>query len=137
LSQAQGAVAADPTSALKTLSIAQSKLGDVQKNHPLDDTQKRQVAKLQEELVTQVRTAIGTYNQNAKILVLPCSTTSTNPIENTTTHTSPQTITWAQDAKGAPVLYTLAQDTSLYQIDSQSKMLGPLLPAKTAPHFLS
>jgi len=137
ISQAQKAVAANPTSALKTLTRAQSKLGDVQKYQQLDDRQKQQVTTLQNELVTQVRAAIVAYNQNAKILVLPCSTTSTNPIENTTTHTSPQTIAWAQDAKGAPVLYTLAQDTSLYQITSQNSLVGPLVPAKTAPNFLS
>ena len=132
--------AVDPTSALKTLSTAQSNLRDVQKNHQLDGTQQQRVTQLQDNLVTQVKAAISAYNQNAKIFVLPCSDTSTHSINNTSTQTISQSIAWAQDPAKNLVRYTLAQDGALYQVNNQFGLvssLSPLAPAKTPPHFLS
>jgi len=131
---------ADPTSALKTLSTAQSNLLNVRKNYQLDMTQVQRVTKLQDELARQVKAAISAYNQNAKIFVLPCSGTSTHSINNTSTQTNSQSIAWAQDPAKNLVLYTLAQDGVLYRVNSQYGLvssLSPLAPAKTPPHFLS
>ncbi len=136
----QSSVAADPTSALKTLSSAQAKLRDVQKNHQPDGTQLQRVTQLQTELVRQVKAAISAYNQQAKIFVLPCSATSTHSINNTSTQTNSQSIVWAQDPAKNLVRYTLAQDGVLYRINSQYGLVSSLssqAPAKTPPHFLS
>jgi serine/threonine protein phosphatase PrpC/Flp pilus assembly protein TadG len=136
----QSSVTTDPTSALKTLSTAQSNLRDVQKNHQLDETQIERMTQLQDKLVVQVKAAISTYNQKAKIFVLPCSDTSTHSINNTSTQTNSQSIAWAQDPAKNLVRYTLAQDGVLYRVNSQYGLvssLSPLAPAKTPPHFLS
>ncbi len=139
ITRVQGDVA-DPTSALKTLSTAQSNLLNVQKNYQLDMTQVQRVTKLQDELATQVKAAISAYNKKAKIFVLPCSDTSTHSINNTSTQTNSQSIVWAQDPAKNLVLYTLAQDGVLYRVNSQYGLvssLSPLAPAKTPPRFLS
>jgi serine/threonine protein phosphatase PrpC len=136
----QNSVAAGPMSALKTLSTVQATLRDVQRNHQLDGTQLQRATQLQNELVTQVKAAISAYNQQAHIFVLPCSHTSTHSINNTSTQTNSQAITWAQDPAKNLVLYTLAQDGVLYRVNSQYGLVSsvsPQAPAKTPPHFLS
>ncbi len=114
----------DPTLALNKLASAQNTLNNVQKNHQLDDTQEQRYKDLQGDLVAKVKAAIGSYNQHAHIFVLPCTNSSTTPIDTTSTHTYPQSIAWAQDAKGAPLLYTLAQDNGLYQLNSQYSLVS-------------
>ncbi len=114
----------NPASALNALATAQNRLRDVQKNYQMDQSQQRQSTQLKVELVTQVKAAIANYNQGAHIFVLPCANTSINPIDNTSTHTYPQNIAWAQDPKGAPVLYALAQDYGLYQVNSQYSLVA-------------
>jgi hypothetical protein len=130
----------DPTSALKALSTAQKWLGDVQKNYQLDGAQMQRVTNLQDLLVMQVKAAIATYNQNASIVVLSCPS---NPINNVSTQTHPQSIVYAQYAKSVPpFLYTLAQDKSVYKIEinnqnSQYGMVSSLPPGTPSPIFLS
>jgi serine/threonine protein phosphatase PrpC len=136
LTKAQASVAANPTVALTALSTAQKTLSAVQKNDQLNGTQMQRLDQLQGELVSQVKFAISTYNQNAKIYVLPCNSI-TKPIENTSTQTSPESITFTGGLKGMPFLYTVAQNTSLYQINSQYGMVSPLAPGKNTPHFVS
>jgi hypothetical protein len=129
-------VPSDPASALKTLAATQNKLAEVQKNYQLDGTQQQRVANLQHELVTHVKTAIIKYNQGAKIFVLPCSNSSTHPINNGSTLTYPQSIAFAADPKGNPLLYTLAQNNGLYEINSQSGLVSPPFSSgKSTPHF--
>jgi serine/threonine protein phosphatase PrpC len=128
----------DPASALKALAVAQNKLTDVQKNYQLSRTQQLQVVNLQQELVTHIKAAIIAYNQQAEIFVLPCSNTSTHPINNGSTLTSPQSIAFASDPKGVPLLYTLAQNKGLYQINNQYGLVSsPITSRKSAPHFVS
>jgi serine/threonine protein phosphatase PrpC len=126
----------DPTSALKTLSTAQKTLVDVQSNHRLDGAQMQRVTDLQDQLVSQVNKAIFTYNHNANICVLNYSS---NPIDTASTHTSPQSIAFAQNTKGAPFLYTLALDNRVYEINNQNSQYGMIsaLPPGTSPMFLS
>jgi serine/threonine protein phosphatase PrpC len=131
-------VPTDPTSALKTLAIAQNTLADVQKNYQLNGAQQLQMANLQQKLVTHVKAAIIAYNIQATIFVLPCSNTSTQPLNNGSTLTYPQSIAFAADPKGAPFLYTLAQNNGLYEINSQSGLVSPpLTSGKSSPHFVS
>ncbi len=126
----------NPASALNALATAQNRLRDVQKNYQMDQSQQRQSTQLKVELVTQVKAAIANYNQGAHIFVLPCANTSINPIDNTSTHTYPQNIAWAQDPKGAPVLYALAQDYGLYQVNSQYSLVARIASNATS-HILN
>src|SRR5262249_40548050 len=105
----------DPASALNALSTAQKTLSDLQNHHQLDVAQQQRIAKLQDQLVRQVNVAILAYNQHANIFVLDCVS---KPINNGSTDTSPQSIAYAQNAQGAPFLYTLAQNKGVYQINS-------------------
>jgi serine/threonine protein phosphatase PrpC len=131
-------VASEPAPALKTLAAAQNTLADVQKNYQLNGTQQQRVANLQQDLVTHVKAAIIAYNQQATIFVLPCSNTSTHPLNNGSTLTYPQSIAFAADPQGAPLLYTLAQNNSLYEINSQYGLVSPSLTSgKSSPHFVS
>ncbi len=131
-------VASEPAPALKTLAAAQNTLADVQKNYQLNGTQQQQVANLQQELVKHVKAAIIAYNQQATIFVLPCSNTSTHPLNNGSTHTYPQSIAFAADPHGVPLLYTLAQDNGLYEINSQYGLVSPpVTSGKSSPHFVS
>ena len=137
LTRAQAHVHTDPALALTTLSTTQKMLSDVQKNDQLDGTQMQLVAQLQGELVTQVRAAITTYNTSAKISVLPCTNSTSHLIENTSTQTYPQSIASVKDPHGEPLLYTLAQDSGLYRINSQYGMVSPMAPGKPSPRFVS
>jgi len=126
-----------PSSALKTLASAQTALADVQKNYQLNDAQMQRVTQLQSDLVSHVQSEISAYNQNAKIYVLPCSNTSTHPLNNGSTLTYPQSIAFAADPKGVPLLYTLAQNNGLYEINSQNGLVSPFTSGKSSPHFVS
>ena len=121
---AQTDISGNPASALNKLASAQNTLNNVQKNYQLDDAQKQRYTQLQDRLVAQVKAAIVNYNQDAQIFVLPCANSSTSPIDTTSTHTSPQTIAWSQDAKDTPLLYTQAHDNGLYQINSQYSLVS-------------
>jgi serine/threonine protein phosphatase PrpC len=123
----------DPASALKTLSIAQKSLGDVQSNHQLDSAQMNRVADLQDQLVSQVNAAIAFYNTTASITVLPCLS---KPVNNSSTQTHPQSIVYGQNAKSEPFLYSLAQDNNLYEINKQNSMVSSMQPGKSSS-FLS
>jgi serine/threonine protein phosphatase PrpC len=126
----------NPASALNALATAQNRLRDLQKNYQMDQSQQQQLTQLKVELVTQVKAAVANYNQGAHIFALPCANTSINPIDNTSTHTYPQNIAWAQDPKGAPVLYALAQDYGLYQVNSQYSLVARIASNATS-HILN
>jgi serine/threonine protein phosphatase PrpC len=121
----------DPVVALKTLSMAQKILSDVQKNF-LDDGQNRLVTQLQGDLVEKVKATILAYNQNAGITLLSCTNTATYSIQSASTN-NPQGIARAQGPKGPPFLYALAQDNGLYQVEvnsnSQYNLVSRLNPA--------
>lgn len=125
-----------PSSALKTLASAQTALASVQKNYQLNDVQMQRVSALQNELVSHVQRAISAYNQNAKIYVLHCNGT-THPIDNTSSHTTPESIAFADGLKTIPFLYTLGLNNFLYQITSQYGMVSPLAAGKIIPQFVS
>ena len=122
-----------PASTLKTLSITQKTLTDVQKNYQLNDVQMQRLAQLQNELVGNVQGAITAYNQEAKISVLPCNSSS-HPIDNTSTNTSPESIAFADGSTNNPFLYTLGLDNHLYRINGQYGMVSPIT-GKVTPQF--
>jgi serine/threonine protein phosphatase PrpC len=134
LNRASGYLAVNnPTLALTELAAAQKNVRDVQKNHQLDSGQQQQLATIQDSLVTQVKNAIVSYDQQAHIFVLPCTNTSSTPIN---AGTNPQSIVWAQGAKGASILYALGQDSGLYQVNNQNGLLSRI-PSNANLHILN
>jgi hypothetical protein len=138
----QAAISSNPTSALKAFSTAQNMLIDVQKNPQLDVAQSQRISQLNVKLVKQVKLAISVYNNNAKISVLPCSNTTTNPIDNTSSKAIPVSIAFAGGLKSTPFLYTLAlnnqsQNVELFQINNHYGMVSPLAVSKNTPQFVS
>jgi serine/threonine protein phosphatase PrpC len=124
------------SSALKSLASAQIALANVQKNYQLNDAQMQRVAQLQSDLVSHVQHAISAYNQQAKIKVLNCNGAS-HPIDNTSSHTSPESIAFVDGLKAVPFLYTLGLNNLLYQINSQYGMVSPLAANNTTAQFVS
>ena len=126
-----------PTSALSTLATTQKTLAEVQNNYQLNDGQMQRLAQLQNELVSHVQTAITTYNQESKINVLPCNST-TYPIDNTSTHTLPGSVTFAGGTKSSPLLYALGGDSQLYRFNNQNgqySMVSPFPAEKINSQF--
>lgn len=124
-------------SALSTLAAAQKSLTAVQNNYQLSDSQHQQLTQLQHELVGQVQTAITRYNQEAKISVLPCNSTS-HQIDNTSTHTIPESIAYADGNTSNTLLFTLGMDTHLYRFNDQNgqySMVSPFPANKTNAQF--
>jgi serine/threonine protein phosphatase PrpC len=132
--QIMNVTSASPVSALNTLATTQKTLVDVQKKYQLNDAQMQRLTQLQNDLVGHVQIAISDYNQQAKINVLPCNSTS-HPIDNTSSNTSPGSIAFADGFTSNPFLYTLGLDNRLYQINSQYGMESPLPNGKTIPQF--
>ena len=125
-----------PSSALEALATTQKTLANVQNSYQLNDAQKQRLTQLQKDLVDNVQRAISAYNQQAKIYVLPCNSTS-NPINNTSSNTSPESIAFADGFTSNPFFYTLGLNNLLYQVNSQYGMVSPLPPGKTIPQFSS
>ncbi|HXZ04776.1 MAG TPA: Stp1/IreP family PP2C-type Ser/Thr phosphatase [Ktedonobacteraceae bacterium] len=123
-----------PSSALKTLALAQTSLANVQKSYQLTGAQMQRLTQLQQELVDHVQQAISAYNQAAKISVLPCNSTS-YAIDNTSSNTSPESIAFADGFTRNPHLYTLGLNNLVYQVNSQFRMVNPLPAGKTMPQF--
>jgi serine/threonine protein phosphatase PrpC len=122
-----------PSTALKTLATTQKALTDVQNNYHLNDTQMQRLTQLQNQLVGNVQHAISAYNQEAKINLLPCNSSS-HPIDNTSTNTSPESIAFADGFTSNPFLYTLGLDNHLYRINGQFGMVSPMT-GKVTPQF--
>ena len=125
---------ASPGSTLNALATTQKELVDVQKKYQLNDVQMQRLTQLQNDLVGHVQIAISDYNQQAKITVLPCNSTS-HPIDNTSSNTSPGSIAFADGFTSNPFLYTLGLDNRLYQINSQYGMEIPVPNGKSIPQF--
>ena len=125
-----------PALTLKTLATIQNKLANVQRSYQLSSTQMQRLTQLQNDLVGHVQNAISTYNQEAKINILPCNSSS-HPINNTSSNTSPQSIAFADGFSSTPFLYTLGSNNLLYQVKSQYGMVSPLPTNKTISQFSS
>jgi serine/threonine protein phosphatase PrpC len=125
-----------PASTLKALATIQTTLANVQKSYQLNSTQMQRLTQLQNDLVGHVQNAISTYNQEAKINILPCNSSS-HPIDNTSSNTSPQSIAFADGSTSNPFLYTLGSNGLLYQIKNQYGMVSPLPTSKTISQISS
>jgi serine/threonine protein phosphatase PrpC/uncharacterized protein (UPF0333 family) len=125
-----------PASTLKTLATIQNKLANVQRSYQLNSIQMQRLTQLQNDLVSHVQNAISTYNHEAKINILPCNSSS-HPIDTTSSHTSPQSIVFADGSSSTPFLYTLGSNSLLYQVNSQYGMVSPLPTSKTISQISS
>jgi serine/threonine protein phosphatase PrpC len=127
----------DPALALQYLSSAQSTLRALPQTQTLDSTQVGQLTSLQNQMVAQVKTAIGQYNKKNNIFTLPCSSTGTSPINATDLTTiQPQNIIAVQNGKGPGIsLFTLGKDGSVYQIANQSSLVSILSKSSTSNYI--
>jgi serine/threonine protein phosphatase PrpC len=120
-----------PAQALQDLSNAQSTLKALPQT--LDSTQNSQLATLQNQMATQVQAAIGQYNEENNIAVLPCSGYGTNTVNTGSVNIQPQNIVAVQNGKGPGYsLFTLgvtSETGTIYQITNQSSLL-PILPGE-------
>lgn len=118
MAQAKNALSSNnTTAALKLLSNAQKDLRNVQSSGSLSDAQRQKFNTTQSDFISTVQNAIATYNQQSSITVLPCAIGSSNPVNNGSTNTQPETIATLHDNSGKVFRYTLADDHNLYQID--------------------
>lgn len=119
INRAQGEVGTNPSQALKDLANAQSTLRDLQKNHQLDSNQSSQLSSLQNQMVTQVKSAIAAYNSSSKIFTLPCNSSFSTPVNPPNPTIQATSLASVQYAKGS-VLFTLGADGALYQLNGNT-----------------
>lgn len=122
LNQANGELVNHPTQALQDLATAQQQLYTLQN---LDANANARLTSLQTQLVTETKTAITTYNQGAKIALLPCTNTTPNTLNANTAGAQGQTATVLQLQKDGPVLYyILGMDGNIYQLISSGNQFN-------------
>jgi len=135
LDQARETLTKDPARALQNLSQAQKQL---QKTHGylLDAGSQTRLTTLESQLVSETKTAITTYNQTAKIALLPCP--GSPPTSNGTPDI--QALILAQIKKENIFTYALGQDGKVYQVvtsSNQFTLINPTSPVKEGTRFLS
>ncbi len=119
IDQAKTAVAQDPATALNRLASARTNLLAVQ-NTSLSDTQHAQFETLQRSFTSTVQSAITAYNQHAKIVPLPCASTSSTAITGGSMPVQAKALTIIQDTAGKNSLsYVLGDDKNLYQLTAE------------------
>ena len=113
----------NPAQALQQLSAAQAILLALQHN-ALTDTQKTQVqALLNGKFADEVKVAIASYNTQSMITPLPCTSTSTVPVDVGGTNTLPGSIATLESENGTKLFsYVLGQDKNLYQLTANNTL---------------
>ncbi len=115
INQAGSEVSTNPAQALQNLSSAQQQLQNVQKNYALSASQAATLTNLQNQLVSETKTAITTYNKQANIAALPCTSTSARPDSISGPGTQAQEVTAIQ-GNGSTAYYALGKDGKIYQM---------------------
>ncbi len=137
IASAQAENGKDPARALQDLSTAQSTLKALPQT--LDDNQTGQLTSLQNQMVEQVKTAIGQYNKLNNIAILPCNSTNISPVN--AVNTQPQNIVAVQNSKGTGTsLFTLTlgkngSNGSVYQINDQLSLVSVLPNSPTSSYI--
>ncbi len=121
LTQAQREDITNPGDALSKLAAAKKILAGIQTS-----AQSQQVTTLRSTLVTVTKTAITSYNTQSNIVALPCTTTSSVPLNTGNTNTHANTLAAVTDQKNNVFLYGLGDDGFLYQINSTQNLVNPL-----------
>ena len=116
ITRAKSEESSNPALALQHLASAQKTLQGLLSSQ-LSDTQRTQVTRLlRGDLTTTARAAIHTYNQQALVTVLPCSSVSTaTTINDGSTGTHAQRLATVQN-----MTYALGQDGKVYQLKQLS-----------------
>ncbi len=119
IDQAKAAVTQDPATALNRLASARTNLLAVQ-NTSRSETQHAQFETLQRSFTSTVQSAITAYNQHAKIVTLPCASTSSTTITSGSMPVQAKALTTIQDTAGKNSLfYVLGDDKNLYQLTAE------------------
>ncbi len=118
ITQASGELANRPAQALQDLATAQQQLRTLQN---LDANASARQTSLQTRLVTETKTAIITYNQDAKIAQLPCTNAAPTTLNASTTGTQQQTATVLQ-SNNSDLYYTLGQNGTIYGLVSANSL---------------
>lgn len=136
LGQARETLTKDPAGALQSLSQAQKQLQQAQ-GYTLDAATQTRLTALQNQLVSETRTAITNYNQTAKIALLPCA--GSPPTSNGTPDVAALALAQIQ-IKEDVFTYALSQDGKIYQVATSSNQFT-LTNSISSPdkdtHFLS
>ncbi len=110
INQANRETTQNPVQALRDLATAQQKL-ETLKGYDLSGTNS-QFTSLQNQLVSNAKTALQLYNQNGKITVLPCNSSSPTSTLTANTAGTLAVIT----LNNSPLTYTLGQGGQIYQL---------------------
>jgi serine/threonine protein phosphatase PrpC len=110
ISQANTEASRNPAQALQNLSQAQQKLQNLQKNYSLSSSANSQLISLQNQLVSEAKTAITNYDQAARITLLPCTTSTPSTLNQGIA----QTLALLQNSG----YYALGQNGQIYQLNS-------------------
>ncbi len=119
INQASSEISSNPVQALQNLSDAQQQLQNLQKNYTLNTSDTSKLVNLQNQLVSETKTAIMAYNQKANITTLPCTSTSARPDSVNTSGTLAQAVASIQ-SNGSTAYYALGQDGKIYQLIQSS-----------------
>ncbi|HLX56812.1 MAG TPA: Stp1/IreP family PP2C-type Ser/Thr phosphatase [Ktedonobacteraceae bacterium] len=125
ITKAKNEVATNPAQALNDLSSAQ-------KNLPASGGNQ---ASLQNELVTQVQTAIVNYNSLAKIQTLPCSASASNIINPSTQLQSIAAVQYAKNTALFALGQGTSQSSSIYQLNNQHNLVSSLQGSATSSYI--
>ncbi len=119
IDQAKAAVTQDPATALNRLASARTNLLAVQ-NTSLSEAQHAQFETLQGSFTSTVQRAITAYNQHAKIVTLPCASTTSTAITSGSMPVQAKALTTIPDTAGKNSLfYVLGEDKNLYQLTAE------------------
>lgn len=111
IGRASAEVNNNPAQALQDLSQAQQGLLNLQKNYALSSSATSQVTSLQNQLINETKTAITSYNQSARITLLPCTTSTPSTLNPGTA----QKLAFVQ-TNTSVISYALGQDGKIYQM---------------------
>jgi hypothetical protein len=119
ISRASTEVNQNPAQALQELAQAQQKLQDLSRNYPLSSSELARISGLQNQLVSETHTAIASYNQNAKITLLPCASSTPGSLNQGIA----QALAFVQN-NNSVVYYALGQDGKVYQLIQSNNASG-------------
>jgi serine/threonine protein phosphatase PrpC len=119
ISRASIEVNQNPAQALQDLAQAQQKLQGLGRNYPLSTAAATRISSLENQQVSETRTAITAYNQNAKITLLPCASSTPGRLNQSIA----QALAFVQN-NNSVVYYALGQDGKVYQLIQSNNSNG-------------
>ena len=116
INQANRETSHNPAQALHDLASAQQKLQDLKQNYTLSDSASSQLTGLQNQLVSDTKTALLQYNQDGHITLLPCTSSTPTSLLNANTAGPLAVIS----GNNGSLTYTLSQNGQIYQLVQSS-----------------